>query len=243
MEGSAYVWGFLVPAVLLLFVGFYLAANGASAIKVGAALQIDSRTRHKMVKKRGLQIGLFIRVSFRVFQRNFQTSLVHEFLFTQLLVLIAIVVSLGALASLSQMPELWAFYSIAQGVQGLVVALLVSCNCRVLKLYSAPRSNKSRRGNYQNLQNGEGGRYGVLSVTNPNYLDQQSAPPQRTAFSIIDEDTDASLVKMSYAENNFVDRTDTSLLSTAPDFLLSNGDLANSLPVDNLQKGPLPEVV
>jgi hypothetical protein len=62
MDGSAYIWGFLVPAVVLLFVGFYLAANGANAIKVGAALQIDSRTRNKMVKKRGLQIGLFIRV-------------------------------------------------------------------------------------------------------------------------------------------------------------------------------------
>jgi hypothetical protein len=160
--------------------------------------------------------------------------------------MITIIVSLGAVASLSQIPELWAVYSLVQGVQGLVVALLVSCNCRVLKLYSAPRSNKSRRGNYQNLRDGEGGRYGVLSVTNPNYLDTSQQPTQsfvRTAFNIDDTSTDSSLVKMSYAENNFVERTDSTMLSPVPDFLLANGDLANALPVDNLRKGPLPEVV
>lgn len=63
MEGSAYIWGFLVPAVILLFAGFYLACQGCGAVKIAAALQIDSRAKTKLVKKRGLQIGLFFKVS------------------------------------------------------------------------------------------------------------------------------------------------------------------------------------
>lgn len=63
MEGSAYVWGFLMPAIVLLFSGFYLACQGEGAIKIAAALQIDSRTKNKLIKKRGLQIGLFFKVN------------------------------------------------------------------------------------------------------------------------------------------------------------------------------------
>lgn len=64
MEGSAYTWGFFVPALILLFCGYYLAIQSGDAIKVSAALQIDSKIRNKMVKKRGIQIGLLIKVSF-----------------------------------------------------------------------------------------------------------------------------------------------------------------------------------
>lgn len=62
MDGSAYIWGFLVPAITLLFSGFYLAAQANGAIKVSAGLQVDMKIRNKMLKKRGLQIGLFVKV-------------------------------------------------------------------------------------------------------------------------------------------------------------------------------------
>ena len=62
MEGSSYIWGFLVPACILLFAGFYLSAQGAGAVKLTAALQIDQRARNKIIKRRGLQIGLFFKV-------------------------------------------------------------------------------------------------------------------------------------------------------------------------------------
>lgn len=62
MEGSSYIWGFLVPGTILLFVGFYLTSQGSSTVKLTAALQVDERTRNKMIKKRGLQIGLFVKV-------------------------------------------------------------------------------------------------------------------------------------------------------------------------------------
>jgi hypothetical protein len=64
MHGSSYVWGFLVPASILLFVGFYLSAQLSGAVKLTAALQIDQRARNKIIKRRGLQIGLFFKVHY-----------------------------------------------------------------------------------------------------------------------------------------------------------------------------------
>lgn len=63
MHGSSYVWGSLVPASILLFVGFYLSAQLTGAVKLTAALQVDQRSRNKIIKRRGLQIGLFFKVT------------------------------------------------------------------------------------------------------------------------------------------------------------------------------------
>uniref|UniRef100_A0A182NR35 G-protein coupled receptors family 2 profile 2 domain-containing protein n=1 Tax=Anopheles dirus TaxID=7168 RepID=A0A182NR35_9DIPT len=209
MEGSAYIWGFLIPAIILLFTGFYLACQGEGAIKIAAALQVDSRAKNKLIKKRGLQIGLFFKI----------------------LVVLSSVVGLGAIASIWNVMELWSVYSIAQGIQGLVIALLVSCNCKVLKLYSAPKTHKSRRGTYRNLKEGDGGRYGILSVSNPNYEDVANAVN-------LPDDSSSSLTKMSYKEGCFIDRIDSSA-STALDCAF-NGELTTSLSIDELTKKPLP---
>lgn len=65
MDGTGYIWGFLVPAVILLFAGYYLAAQANGAIKLSAGLQVDLKVKNKMMRKRGLQIGLFVKVSSR----------------------------------------------------------------------------------------------------------------------------------------------------------------------------------
>lgn len=95
MEGPAYLWGFLIPGSVLLLLGLWLAFQASDAVKLAASLQVDSRARNKLMKRRGLQIGLFIK----------------------LLILLAFVLVLGALASLWALPELWAIYSIIQGSQ------------------------------------------------------------------------------------------------------------------------------
>ncbi|KAL1401149.1 hypothetical protein pipiens_006841, partial [Culex pipiens pipiens] len=227
MEGPAYVWGFLVPAVVLLFAGFYLACQGGGAVKIAAALQVDSRAKNKMVKKRGLQIGLFFKI----------------------LIVLSTVVFVGAVASAWNIIELWSVYSIAQGIQGLVIAMLVSCNCKVLKLYSAPRSQKSRRGTYHSLKDGEGGRYGVLSVTNPNYEDipppavyqaYSEAVPPSPKLMLVDE-SDDSFVRMAYCERNFVERCDA-VVPSALDCAFS-GELSTSLAIDEIPRSPLPASV
>lgn len=108
--------------------------------------------------------------------------------------------------------------------------MLVTCNCRVLRLYTSPRSNKNRKGNYHNLKDGEGGRYGVISVTNPNYEE-----------AAVNLDDNESLVKFGYKEDIFTERTEfkeTSSLESA-----MNGELTCSLSVDELPKGPPPHAV
>lgn len=76
MDGAAYVFGFLVPASVLIFCGYYLAAQCNGTIKISAGLQIDMRTRNKMIKKRGLQIGLFIKViAFKLYSNHGTTLL------------------------------------------------------------------------------------------------------------------------------------------------------------------------
>lgn len=104
VDGPAYLWGFLIPGSVLLLLGLWLAYQASEALKFSASLQIDSRIRNKLLKRRGLQIGLFIK----------------------LLILLAFVLVLGAIASLWALPELWALYSIIQGAQVCFNSLCIS---------------------------------------------------------------------------------------------------------------------
>lgn len=89
--------------------------------------------------------------------------------------------------------------------------------------------HKNRKGKYSGLQDGEGGRYGVLSVTNPNYVDDGDG---------IANDADSSFVKMNYHEDNLIERTDCK-----ENAVNINGDLVNALPIAELSKTPTPQSV
>ncbi|KAG5674120.1 hypothetical protein PVAND_004105 [Polypedilum vanderplanki] len=208
MHGSSYIWGFLVPASILLFVGFYLSAQLSGAVKLTAALQIDQRARNKIIRRRGLQVGLFFK----------------------LLLILTMVQLIGAIASITDMSELWAVYSVSQGIQGLLISMLVSCNCRILRLYAQPRGTKKRKENYTSLKDGEGGRFGILSVTNPNY--------ENFATS---SECDHTLVKMSYKEDNFVERNDHQSQQPINDKIF--GDLSTALNINEIVRGPTPTTV
>ncbi|KAG5885281.1 hypothetical protein JTB14_005818 [Gonioctena quinquepunctata] len=61
----------------------------------------------------------------------------------KLTIALSIVLALGAFCKLSNRSEpFWIGYHLAQGMQGFLIAMLVTCNCQVLKLYT--RSIKSR---------------------------------------------------------------------------------------------------
>ena len=60
-------------------------------------------------------------------------------LFFRLAAFLAVVSAVGVSGRLTQSPVLQAIFSVAAGLQGLVVALSVACSCRVLKLYTRPR--------------------------------------------------------------------------------------------------------
>ncbi|XP_055913599.1 adhesion G protein-coupled receptor E3-like [Eupeodes corollae] len=231
MEGQAYIWAYMVPAIFILFIGFHLAYQAKHTAKISAQMQVDVKTRRKLIKRRLLQCGLFIKI----------------------LTLFTIVNIFGSLAALMEVVELWAVYCIAQGVQGIVTALLVTCNCRVLKLYTSSRGTKFQQGMYNNLRDGEGGRYGVLTVTNPNYREDgvlQAAPDEPPAIgnqrgAETEEDIDGSgddtFVYARYEEESFVGRQ-----MSRKTILRSgnvNSELTDSLPTNAIQLTPLPQTV
>jgi hypothetical protein len=115
--------------------------------------------------------------------------------------------------------------------------MLVSCNCKVLKLYAQPRNLRRRKSNYTTLRDGEGGRYGVISVTNPNYENFNTASPPLVESPDIDSQ---SFMKMAYKEDDFVDRTDNLLLHSKE---RGFGELASALNINEIVKGPQPAPV
>ncbi|CAH1117781.1 unnamed protein product [Phaedon cochleariae] len=121
LERNAFIYGLLAPSCIIVVSTFYyLVCSGLLASYI-ISMQADIRTREKMRKKRALQILLF----------------------SKLTIVLSIVLVLAAVTKLShQSQPVWAIYHAAQGLQGVLVAMLVTCNCQVLKLYT--RSIKSR---------------------------------------------------------------------------------------------------
>lgn len=119
-------------------------------------------------------------------------------------------------------------------MKGLIVALIVSCNCKILRLYAQPRSLKKRKKNYSSLREGEGGRFGIISVSNPNYddlnLSQSSSATEQ----------EQNMLNMNYTiQNNLIDRqidNDTNSEEVISDF-------SGAVKVDDLVKQPTPENV
>lgn len=103
--------------------------------------------------------------------------------------------------------------------------MLVSCNCKILKLYAGPRTNKTRRGHYHSLRDGEGGRYGIISLTNPNYDEN------------LNIEENSNLTKLTYTEDNFVERNELILANDMP------GDLVNALDISEINLNPAPAPV
>lgn len=118
--------------------------------------------------------------------------------------------------------------------QGLLVSMLVSCNCRILRLYAQPRGTKKRKENYTSLRDGEGGRFGILSVTNPNY---ENFSPAQSPLNEYEQ----NLVKMNYREDDFVERNENTLQQPANDKIV--GDLSSAVNIKEIVNGPTPTTV
>lgn len=64
----------------------------------------------------------------------------------QITIFLGLVICLGGLSKVFESNAIWIGYNAAQSLQGIFVATLVTCNCRVLKIYT--KTFKSRRGKY-----------------------------------------------------------------------------------------------
>lgn len=100
-------------------------------------------------------------------------------------------------------------------------------------MYAQPRGTKKRKENYTSLREGEGGRFGILSVTNPNYENFTTQSPSS-------EYEQQNMVKMAYKEDNFVERCD---FHTQPTHDKIFGDLSSALNINEIVNGPTPTTV
>ncbi|KAJ8916255.1 hypothetical protein NQ315_016395 [Exocentrus adspersus] len=133
LDKNAFVYGLLAPSCLLVAVTFYYLVRSAVLARYIISIQADIRIREKMRRKRTLQILLF----------------------TKLTIVLSAVLALGSATKLTRSDPVWIAYHVGQGLQGILVAMLVTCNCQVLKLYT--RSLKSRAARHVSCYTGRGG--------------------------------------------------------------------------------------
>lgn len=72
----------------------------------------------------------------------------HSYLhivYFQITILLATVIALGACAKLIRSEGTWIAFNIGQSLQGILVAMLVTCNCQVLKIYTRTIKSKGSR--------------------------------------------------------------------------------------------------
>lgn len=132
----------------------------------------------------------------------------------------------------------------------------MTCNCRVLKLYTTPRLQKSRKGTkYHELQDpigSESSRYAVLSVTNPNYSDAETLTDgvfdgfDKNVQTINGLEDDKCIVKMVYNEET-ISSKDIPLHARNDERLVGkrfNGVydrmIVDAVPVKDVLGGPIP---
>lgn len=89
-------------------------------------LQVDKKTRLKMHRKRTLQLHLYVKIAALLFAVN----------------------AFGYVArngSPAANPVAWIAYNVGHSLQGILVALAVTCNCQVLKIYTRSFTRRRRR--------------------------------------------------------------------------------------------------
>lgn len=124
LDRDAFVAGFVAPVGVLLVVVALLLARGAAMARLTAGLQVERRARERMRRRRRLQLCLFIKVT----------------------LLLSTVATLGALSKLTGINAFWVAFNVAHGLQGIAVALCVTCNCRVLKIYTRTLRRRGSNG-------------------------------------------------------------------------------------------------
>lgn len=120
LDKNAFVYGMVAPSCLMACITFYYLFRSAILSRYIVSMQPDKRIRDKMRRKRTVQIILF----------------------TKIVVVLCACLALATLSKLIKSDGIWISFHIVQGLQGIFIAMLVTCNCQVLKLYT--RSLKTR---------------------------------------------------------------------------------------------------
>ncbi|XP_012270579.1 cadherin EGF LAG seven-pass G-type receptor 1 [Orussus abietinus] len=111
---KATVYAYGLSIILLLLISGYYLVHAAIVARYTCSMQLEVKQREKMKKRRALQLALFLKVS----------------------LIIGAVAGCGVAARVWKVPFMWAIFCTGHSLQGLIVALAVACNCRVLKVYA-----------------------------------------------------------------------------------------------------------
>lgn len=131
-------------------------------------------------------------------------------------------------------------------LQGILTAFLVTCNCRVLRLYTSPRDHREKhqqlkKGYYKSLRDCEKGQYGVLSITNPNYEESSTVDEEggsRPTSNNENQVANANLIGGDEfcAEHDGHKNRKTAIIDSPPENANSNG-VAGDGKCDNGRSG------
>nr|CAD7431485.1 unnamed protein product [Timema monikensis] len=109
LDENAFLYGFVIPTLCLLVMIVLYLARSAVVIRYTVSMQVDKKVRDKMRRKRNLQLCLFVKVT----------------------LLVSSVAAFGALFKLTGINAFWIAFNVGHGLQGIAVALCVTCNCQV----------------------------------------------------------------------------------------------------------------
>ncbi|XP_017769439.1 PREDICTED: adhesion G protein-coupled receptor E2-like [Nicrophorus vespilloides] len=154
LDKNSFIFGLLVPVVVMVVFIFSYIIRSAVVARYVISMQVDKRIRDKMRRKRTLQIVLFTKIN----------------------ILLLTVMVLGALTKLIKSDTLWIAYHVGQGLQGIFIAMLVTCNCQVLKLYS--KTIKTKRSKYIPS-------YGNIAAEARNIINRGSSVTKSTSLQLL----------------------------------------------------------
>ncbi|XP_044750952.1 adhesion G-protein coupled receptor G2-like isoform X2 [Coccinella septempunctata] len=114
LDNKSFYICYLVPCCICFLCTVWYMLCAIVAVYRAVTIQLDRKVRSRMLKKRRMQIFLFFKITIIIYG----------------------IVVLGALYRQEDNEYTKISFHVTQGLQGIIVAMLVTCNCQVLKLYS-----------------------------------------------------------------------------------------------------------
>ncbi|XP_050535484.1 adhesion G protein-coupled receptor E2-like [Daktulosphaira vitifoliae] len=125
-EKTIYNVTFVGPALCCFLIIMVTLIRSWLTIRATVGLQVNKKSRLKMHKKRMLQLHLYVKIATLLFAINVFGS-----------------------AARNKSPDTdsiaWIAYNVGHSLQGILVALAVTCNCQVLKIYTKSFAKKRWR--------------------------------------------------------------------------------------------------
>ncbi|XP_044579395.1 adhesion G protein-coupled receptor L4-like isoform X1 [Cotesia glomerata] len=111
---TATVYTYSIPIMLLILISMYYLLNAAIIARYTYSMHLEIKQREKMKKRQTIQLILF----------------------TKICLTVCFIAGCGVVARVWKIPLLWAIFCTGHSLQGLIVAISVACNCKILKVYA-----------------------------------------------------------------------------------------------------------